>query len=88
MNKLDGSLQFVNLLGLIVLFINLQVHAQGGGTQTTLEQVNQAVRETQKLCENQMKKVRFPVSRSPLYFRIKSFTLRALACGMSTRRNR
>jgi len=32
------------------------VHAQGGGTPTTLEQVNQAVRETQKLCENQIEK--------------------------------
>jgi hypothetical protein len=41
MNKLDGSRPFVSLLGLIMLFIDLQVHAQGGGTQTTLEQVNQ-----------------------------------------------
>lgn len=56
MNKLDGSHPFVNLVGLIMLFIDLQLHAQAGGTQTTTEQVNQAVRETQKLCENQIEK--------------------------------
>jgi CubicO group peptidase (beta-lactamase class C family) len=37
-----------------MLFIDLQEHAQGGRTQTRLEQVNQAVRETQKLCEDQI----------------------------------
>jgi hypothetical protein len=31
MNKLDGSHPLVNLLGLIMLFIDLQVHAQAGG---------------------------------------------------------
>jgi CubicO group peptidase (beta-lactamase class C family) len=37
-----------------MLLIDLQAHAQGGRTQPRLEQVNQAVRETQKLCENQI----------------------------------
>ena len=60
MNKFDRSRPFVNLLGLIMLFIVLQVHAQGGGTPTTLEQVNQAVRETQELCENQIEKDAVP----------------------------
>jgi CubicO group peptidase (beta-lactamase class C family) len=60
MNRLDGSRPFVTLLGLIMLFIHLPVRAQGGGTQTTLEQVNQAVRETQKLCENQIEKGAVP----------------------------
>ena len=32
MNKFDRSRPLVNLLGLIMLFIVLQVHAQGGGT--------------------------------------------------------
>jgi CubicO group peptidase (beta-lactamase class C family) len=60
MNKLDGSHPLVNLLGLIMLFIDLQVHAQAGGTQTTPEQVNQAVRETQEPCENQIEKGAVP----------------------------
>jgi CubicO group peptidase (beta-lactamase class C family) len=60
MNKFDRSRPFVNLLGLIMLFIVLRVHAQGGGTPTMLEQVNQAVRETQKLCENQIEKGAIP----------------------------
>src|ERR1700730_18498840 len=60
MNKFDRSRPFVNLAGLIMLFIVLQVHAQSGGTPTTLEQVNQAVRETQKLCENQIEKGAVP----------------------------
>ena len=38
----------VNLLGLIMLFIALPAQGQGGGTHATLEQVNQAVRETQR----------------------------------------
>lgn len=37
MNKFDGSRTFWNLVGLIMLFIGLQVHTQSGGTQTTLE---------------------------------------------------
>jgi hypothetical protein len=88
MIKLDGSHLFVNLLGLTMLFIDLQVHAQAGGTQTTLERVNQAVRETQKLSENQIEKGAVPGLAIAAYFRIKSCTLPALACGMSTRRNR
>ena len=44
----------VNLLGLITLLIALPAPGQGGGTHTTLEQVNQAVGETQRLCEDQI----------------------------------
>jgi CubicO group peptidase (beta-lactamase class C family) len=60
MNKLDGSRWFVNLLGLITFFIALQARGQGERRQTTPEQVNQAVRETQKLCENQIQKGAVP----------------------------
>jgi CubicO group peptidase (beta-lactamase class C family) len=54
------SCPFVNLLGLIVLLIVLPVQGQGGGTHTTLEQVNQAVRETRRLCEDQIEKDAVP----------------------------
>ena len=54
------SCPFVNWLGLIMLFIALPAQGQGGGTQTTLEQVNQAVRETQRLCEDQIEKDAVP----------------------------
>jgi CubicO group peptidase (beta-lactamase class C family) len=54
------SCPFVNLLGLIMLFIALPAQGQGGGTHTTLEQVNQAVRETQRLCEDQIEKGAVP----------------------------
>jgi hypothetical protein len=60
MNKLDGARPFVTLLGIIMLFIHLSVHAQGEGTQITPEQVNQAVRKTQKLCENQIEQGAVP----------------------------
>src|SRR6202048_826899 len=50
----------VNLLGLIMLFIALPAQGQGGGTHTTLDQVNQAVRETQRLCEDQIEKGAVP----------------------------
>ena len=56
MNKLYESHPLVNLLGFILLFIDLQVHAQGAEMQPTPERVNQAVEETQKLCENQIAK--------------------------------
>jgi CubicO group peptidase (beta-lactamase class C family) len=43
-----------------MLFIALPAQGQGGGTHTTLEQVNQAVRETQRLCEDQIEKGAVP----------------------------
>jgi Beta-lactamase len=51
---------FVNLLGLTMLFIALPAQGQSTGTHTTLEQVNQAVRETQRLCEDQIEKGAVP----------------------------
>jgi CubicO group peptidase (beta-lactamase class C family) len=54
------SCPFVNLLGLIMLFIALPAQGQGGGTHTTLEQVNQAAQETQRLCEDQIEKGAVP----------------------------
>jgi CubicO group peptidase (beta-lactamase class C family) len=60
MNRLDESGPLLTLLGLVIFFIALAAHAQGGGTQMTLEQVNQAVHETQRLCENQIEKDAVP----------------------------
>ena len=54
------SCPFVNLLGLIMLLIALPARGQGGGTHTTLDQVNQAVRETRRLCEEQIEKGAVP----------------------------
>jgi len=51
---------FVSLLGLTMLFITLPAQGQGGRTQTTPEQVNQAVRETQRLCADQTEKGAIP----------------------------
>jgi CubicO group peptidase (beta-lactamase class C family) len=51
---------FVNLLGLAMLFTALPAQGQGGGTHVTLDQVNQAVRETQRLCEEQIEKDAVP----------------------------
>jgi hypothetical protein len=73
----------VNLLGLIMLFIALPAQGQGGGMHTTLEQVNQAVRETQRLCEDQIGKGAVPGLAIASYFRITSFMQRALVCEMS-----
>jgi CubicO group peptidase (beta-lactamase class C family) len=50
----------VNLLGLTLLFTAPPAQGQAGGTHTTLEQVNQAVRETQRLCEEQIEKDAVP----------------------------
>ncbi|MGA7128840.1 MAG: hypothetical protein WBZ19_21160, partial [Chthoniobacterales bacterium] len=50
----------VNLLGLIMLFIAVPALGQGGGTHTTLDQVNQAVREARRLCEDQIGKDAVP----------------------------
>ena len=52
MSKLDGSGVFLILLGVILLFIQLPVGAQERKTHITTEQVNQAVGDIQKLCEN------------------------------------
>ncbi len=60
MNKLEGLRPFVTLLGIIIFFIHLSAHGQGEGTQIALEQVNHAVRETQKLCENQIEQGAVP----------------------------
>ena len=54
-DRYGGWRPFVNLLGLITLFTALPAQRQGGGTHTTLDRVNQAVRETQRLCEEQIK---------------------------------
>lgn len=51
---------FVNLLGLAMLFTALPAQGQDGGTHITLDQVNQAVRETQRLCEEQIEKDAVP----------------------------
>jgi CubicO group peptidase (beta-lactamase class C family) len=51
---------FVNLLGLAMLFTALPAQGQGDGTHITLDQVNQAVRETQRLCEEQVEKDAVP----------------------------
>jgi CubicO group peptidase (beta-lactamase class C family) len=51
---------FVNLLGLAMLFTALPAQGQGGGTHITLDQVNQAVRETQRLCEEQIENEAVP----------------------------
>ena len=60
MKKLGESRPFVKVLGLIILLIHLPVQAQGGRTQLTLEQVNQAVEETQKLCANEIEQDAVP----------------------------
>src|SRR5262249_47902886 len=60
MNKVDGWRRLVNLLGLIIFLLALQARGQGERRQTTSEQVTQAVRETQKLCENQIQKGAVP----------------------------
>ena len=51
---------FVSLLGLAMLFTALPVQGQDGGTHIALDQVNQAVRETQRLCEEQIEKDAVP----------------------------
>jgi CubicO group peptidase (beta-lactamase class C family) len=51
---------FVNLLGLTMLFTALPAQGQGVGTHITLDQVNQAVKETQRLCEDQIEKDAVP----------------------------
>jgi CubicO group peptidase (beta-lactamase class C family) len=54
MNRLDGSRALVSLLAFIFLYNQLPVHAKGEGAQITPEEVNRAVREIQKLCENEI----------------------------------
>ena len=59
MNKVDRP--FVNLLGLINVVLRFtNARARRGERQATLEQVNQAVRETQRLCEDQIDKIAVP----------------------------
>ena len=58
MNKFDGS--FVSFLAFILLIIHLPGHAQGGEKQITPERMNQAVREIQKLCENEIEQDAVP----------------------------
>ncbi|MBV9674612.1 MAG: serine hydrolase [Verrucomicrobia bacterium] len=60
MNKCNGSRTCVNLFGTLLFFIDLQVRAHCGGTQTTLDDVNQAAREIHKLGENQIEKGAVP----------------------------
>jgi CubicO group peptidase (beta-lactamase class C family) len=60
MNKLGGLRAVVSLLGFILLFALLLMDAQGGGTQITPEQVNEAVREIQKLAEKEIEQGAVP----------------------------
>jgi CubicO group peptidase (beta-lactamase class C family) len=60
MDKLGGSRPFVSVIGLIILFIHLPVQAQAGRMQLTLDQVNQAVGEVQKLCANEIEQDAVP----------------------------
>src|SRR5579871_3547478 len=60
---------FVNLLGLAMLFTALPAQGQDGGTHITLDQVNQAVRETQRLCEEQIEKDAVPGLAIAVIFR-------------------
>jgi CubicO group peptidase (beta-lactamase class C family) len=60
MKKPVRSHAFLALIGLMLLFIQLPLRAQGGATQITTEQVNQAVREIQKLCETEIKQGAVP----------------------------
>jgi CubicO group peptidase (beta-lactamase class C family) len=53
MNKLVRSRAIISFLGMVWLFFPLPVRAQGGGTPITSEQVNQAVRQIQKVCTNE-----------------------------------
>jgi CubicO group peptidase (beta-lactamase class C family) len=52
MNKLGRSRAFVSFLGIVWLFLPLPVGAHAGETPITSEQVSQAVREIQKVCNN------------------------------------
>lgn len=61
MNKLDGSRAFVTLLGLLILSsTHLPMDAQGGEKQITIDEVNRAVGEIQKLCDNEIKQDAVP----------------------------
>src|SRR3984957_9467410 len=61
MKKLDGSRTLVTFVGFILLsFLHWPNQAQGGETQITTDQVNQAVREIQKLCDNEIKQNAVP----------------------------
>jgi CubicO group peptidase (beta-lactamase class C family) len=50
----------VTMLGMIMLFIASPALGQSGGTHTALDQVNQAVQETQRLCADQIGKDAVP----------------------------
>jgi CubicO group peptidase (beta-lactamase class C family) len=60
MSKVGRSYAFVTLLGFMLSVIQLPMPAQGGGPQITSEQVNQAIGEIQKLCENEIKQGAVP----------------------------
>jgi hypothetical protein len=60
MKKLGESHPLVKVLGLIILFIHLTVQAQDKRIKLTLEQVNQAVGEIQKLCANEIEQDAVP----------------------------
>jgi CubicO group peptidase (beta-lactamase class C family) len=60
MSKFGRSHAFVTLLGFMLSLIQLPMPAQGGGAQITSEQVNQAIGEIQKLCENEIKQGAVP----------------------------
>ena len=54
MNKFHRTCAFMRILAMVMLFTHLPVKGQGSGTKITREQVSQAVREIQKLCEDEI----------------------------------
>ena len=60
MSKLGGPRALATFLGLLLLFLHLPARAQGGRTQITSEQVNQAVREIQKVCPSEIEQDAVP----------------------------
>ena len=60
MNKSDGSRVFLSLLGFIWLFIHLPAARKKGKRKSRPEQMNQAVGDIQKLCENEIQQGAVP----------------------------
>ena len=60
MSKLGGPRGLATFLGLLLVFLHLLARAQGGQTQITSEQVNQAVREIQKVCTSEVEQDAVP----------------------------
>ena len=61
MNNLDKSRGLVTLLGLLTMaFIHLPAYGEGNSTQITTEQMSQAVRDIQKLCQDEIRQGAVP----------------------------